>query len=569
MDIDESLDSVQKVSMVVEALKAGTLKVRAQDEAWARELLSLRRGVTGLLDISNLSPGALATARSAALTLRYFERERNEKMSEAALPMADAQCTLFEHYEELFFALTGASSAVVTAQAEIKALMLDRLRLGGSTIADEFNAAADELAQFYRENSISMFRAAKSLGGLKVVGGGQRQFGPSALRATRVAGLYCDTQLIPDPVYPFLTGELHLNALQLQLAIVIFNILPLRPLVDARLPEPPIVVFPSFEESLEEKDAITQAGIASLVVKVVAPVCDSKLKTVEELFDYAARHEQQFLDAITRAKLFVPPDGDINNIGSAREAVEIYLSGLKGIRDKEVLERMQRMPRGVLAMNGMYERLRPQYHLMENANELDAQPMLSQPVHWYYFDRCAQAEARELVDRKVLSSEAFDTLRALQDDSLTWLANVPVEGLIDLRQHMEHAELRDQLKKYTAQLSAAGAPELEEVVREVRHGLEALIQRQRKAIKDIEDRYSPKTWAAAARTVIGGIAGASMSFLPSLADASHVVPAAAVIGAVGAGGLAVATNAVGKLVEKRRARKTMLGMLAIARGRSE
>ncbi|MFC8311973.1 hypothetical protein ACFUJV_35970, partial [Streptomyces olivaceus] len=95
------------------------------------------------------------------------------------------------------------------------------------------------LEQFYRENSASMFRAGKSLGGIKVVSGGQRRYGPSALSATRIAGLYCDTQLIPDPVWPFFAENLHLNALHLQLAIALFCILQLRPLVDARLSVPP------------------------------------------------------------------------------------------------------------------------------------------------------------------------------------------------------------------------------------------------------------------------------------------------------------------------------------------
>jgi hypothetical protein len=77
----------------------------------------------------------------------------------------------------------------------------------------------------------------------------------------------------------------------------------------------------------------------------------------------------------------------------------------------------------------------------------------------------------------VLSRDAFDILRALQDDSLAWLANIPIEGLAELRQRMEHADLRDQLKKYTAQLTSAGTGEMDAVVREVRHGLETLIQR--------------------------------------------------------------------------------------------
>jgi len=63
MDRDRQLDSAQKVSTVIEALKVGKLIVRTQDETKVRELLALPRGITGLLDISKLSPETLAFAR--------------------------------------------------------------------------------------------------------------------------------------------------------------------------------------------------------------------------------------------------------------------------------------------------------------------------------------------------------------------------------------------------------------------------------------------------------------------------------------------------------------------------
>jgi len=175
--------------------------------------------------------------------------------SEQSLSPQDAQCALFGHYESIFMALTGAPSSDIASEGE----MIERLGKFNAAVADEVNASMGELEHFYKANSTAMYRAAKSFGGLRVVSGGQRHFGPSALAGTRIAGLYCDTQLIPDPVYPFLVSDLRLNAPQLQLAIVLFHILQLRPLVDARLPEAPIFVFPSFEQPLEAKDAVTQA----------------------------------------------------------------------------------------------------------------------------------------------------------------------------------------------------------------------------------------------------------------------------------------------------------------------
>ena len=568
MEVDRALDSAQKVSIVIDALKAGTLKVRKQDETLVRKLLALPRGITGLVDITSLAPEDVSIARAMALAMSFLRQEQQETAGSTEPRLQDVQCELFRLFEEIFVGLTGAPSDVVKSQDEIKARMLDRFRDNDNF--DDFNATAGELEQFYLQHATSLFNIAKSLGGVKVVTGGQRTYGPSALAATRVAGLYCDTQLIPDPVAPFFSGNLHLNAMHLQLAIVLFYILPLRPLIDARLPEPPAFIFPSFEETLEEKDAITQSGIASLMVKVVAPACNANLTTIDELLEFARKDENSFLDAISRERLFVPPGGDPKRVGTAQEAVSIYLRELKGIRSNEVLSAMERAPRGVLVFNGVLERLRPIYHLMENAEELAAQPMLSQGVHWYYFERCAQAEARELVNEHVLSRESLDVLRALQDDSLTWLANIPIEGLVDLRRNLEHAELREQLKKCTAQLTSAAPAELEAVTKEVRHALEVMIQRQQKAIKDIEAKYSPKKWAAGVGGALSTAAGASMFFMPALAAASGVTaPEASVIAGIAGGGVAYAREFVGQVVEKRKARKTLLGLLATAHGVSK
>jgi hypothetical protein len=570
MTSDQTLDSVQKVSDVVDALTSGRLNVPEEHRAWADRLLSLPRGTTGLLDISTLSQEDVVRAKATAVFLRGIAQEKRETDSIASLNMHDAQCELFRLFEKLFIGLTGVASGVVETEADIQRLMLNRVRTRQESMAREVNATAEELENFYEQNAGPMFRAAKQLGGVKVVLGGQRAFGSSALEATRVAGLYCDTQLIPDPVYPFFSANLHLNAMHLQLALVLFHILPLRPLVEARLSEPPILVFPSFEQGLERNDAVTQAGIASLTVKVVGPSCNASIQSIGELTDFARSHEEEFLEAVMRNRLFVPPGVDPQTILTPQEAASSYISSQRGIRSDKALKIMEKAPLGALLLNGILERLSPQYHLLENAEELTAQPLLSQQAHWHYFERCASAEARSLVNANVISRDSFDVLRAIQDDSLKWLANIPVEGLTDLRRNREHTELREQLKKFTAQLAAAGATDLQSVTREVRHGLEAMVSMQQKAIEDIERRYSPSKWKAAAGAAMGVATAAGMSFLPALAAVAGVTaPMVTAVGSVSIGAVAYAKELVGEAVEKRQAQRSLLGMLAIAHKRSQ
>lgn len=139
-----------------------------------------------------------------------------------------------------------------------------------------------------------------------------------------------------------------------------------------------------------------------------APACDRTISSIDELVQYAKASERTFLDGVTGERLFVPAGVAPEDVGSAEEAASIYLSGLKGYRDQRMLEAMASLPLGVLVLNGILERLRPQFHLLENAEELDAQPLLSQPVHWYYFERCSQAETRALVNYRVMSRDSLD-----------------------------------------------------------------------------------------------------------------------------------------------------------------
>lgn len=480
------------------------------------------------------------------------------------MPIAEgeAQPKLFELFSQLFAALTGRAVELVAGEQEIKERMVWRIKHEPEAFANAVKAASDELAEFYKANASTLFQYAKKLGGMRLVSGGQRTFGSSALNAIRITGLYADTQLLPDPVYPFFSANLHLNARELQLACALFYVLKLRPLIDAGLLVPPVFVFPSFEETLEAHDAHTKHGIEQLMVRMVAPLCDGTITSVDELFEYAKKHGDRFTPALLASGLFIPPGGQPDQQFSEAEAVKLYMAGLNGRRSEEMLDSMMRLPTGALLLNSVLERVRPHYHLLENANEFGAQPLLSQRAHWHYFEKCAQANAEDLLRKNVLSEQAFQTLRAVQDDSLSWLATIPVETLAQLIANNEHHWLRDELNKYTAQLNGSGDIDTNDMVREVSHGLASLVQRQQRAISDIELRYAPKKMAAYIGGVLGLGAAAGVSMLPSLSPLLGVVPVVAATAAVGGGVLGFGKEKIAEQVEKRQAERSMLGILA-------
>ncbi|MNN06014.1 hypothetical protein D3C81_1187930 [compost metagenome] len=444
--------------------------------------------------------------------------------------------------------------------------MLWRIKYQPDIFANTVNDATEELSEFYNRHSVRFYQHAKSLGGMRLVTGGQRQFGPSALNAVRITGLYADTQLIPDPIFPFISSDLNLNAVHLQLAIQLFQILQLRPLVDAKLPVPAIFIFPSFEEVLEHNDAHTKLGLEQLAIRLISPICQGDIQSLEELFEYSRRQETAFLDALMPSGLFIPPGGEPGIQLSASEAASQYLKELEGTRSSQIIDKMKHAPTGPLLLNGVLERLRPQYHLLENSSELGAQALLSQPVHWHYFEKIAQANATDLRSKNIISDQALQTLHAVQDDSLSWLADIPVTTLAQLISNNEHRWLRDELNKYTSQLASAGPIETNDMIREVNHGLASLVQRQRKNLKDIELKYAPKKAAVLTGGIIGAGLVASAVMLPLLSPLLAVgVPTVALAGAASGALIGFSKEKVGEVVEKQHAGKSMLGVLATLR----
>lgn len=548
------------------ALREGKLQVAPQFLELAEEIISAPLTMVGLVDTSRLSEKALSFGRTSGMALSFTMQREPEPSPPLALPIAEAQPELFRLFSKLFAALTGRAVELVANEQEIKERMIWRLKHEPDAMANAVNAASDELAEFYNTNATRLFQYAKTLGGMRLVTGGQRTFGPSALNAIRITGLYADTQFLPDPVHPFFAADLHLNAKQLQLAHALFYVLQLRPLVDAGLPIPPVFVFPSFEEVLEERDAHTMHGMEQLMVRMVAPLCDGTVTSVDELFEYANKHGEPFALSLLANGLFIPPGGQPDQRLGAAEAVKAYIAALEGKRSKEMLERMKKLPTSVLLLNGVLERVRPHYHLLENATELGAQPLLSQRAHWHYFEKCAQSNAEDLLRKDVLSEQAFQTLRAVQDDSLSWLAMIPIQMLAELIANNEHRWLREELNKYTAQLAGSGAIDTNAMVREVNFGLASLVQRQQKAMSDIERKYAPKKMAAYVGGGSGLAVAATAAMLPSLSPLLGVaIPVVAAVAAVGGGVLGFGREKIAEQVEKRQAERSMLGILATVR----
>lgn len=444
--------------------------------------------------------------------------------------------------------------------------ILERLQSNYTKLAKGFNRAIENLITFYNLNKFSLLGEAGRIAGLKLVLGGQSQFLGSQLGGVRQMALYADTILIPDPVYFSIESATRDVALPSRIASTLFHLLALKPLVDADLPYPAVFVFPSFERSLEERDVVTQQGINELAIKLVRDASGIDLQSMQEVIDFAVRREPEFMAAVTRSQIFIPPGHTPPAPIDAYEACRIYIDEVTGTRPKPAIEAMKSLPPGRLALLGILERVGPQYHLSENAELLSAQPMVVLPVHWHYMERVSAAAANELERKGVLPKGSLGVYRGLQDSSLAWLGNVPIDALVKLRRDEANKDFRKRMVELAKELDSASVSDVEKIAREVTRGLALLVAAHQKEIRDLEEKWFPKY---AKTLILGGgasiltLAAPYLPILGSIAGTTSTVAAASVMAG------AYARDKIDEFAERRRLSRSLIGVLASAKQSSK
>ncbi len=223
-------------------------------------------------------------------------------------------------------------------------------------------------------------------------------------------------------------------------------------------------------------------------------------------------------------------------------------------RSPEALEVYGRLADGELVWNGIYERLGPQWHLLENADELNSQPMLCLEAHWHYYNLCVKMFEGRLLEGKLLKPETVSTLRALNDSRFEWLGNVPIRALAELRQRNENEEFRKRIDGFTSALHESAVEDIDRVAAEVGRGIAALLSDHKNKVRAIRDKYE-RSYAKLAVAGLGAWITLAATFMPTLAPFLSAIPALGLAGKY-------ALDKTGEIVEGRQATRSLTGVLA-------
>jgi hypothetical protein len=421
----------------------------------------------------------------------------------------------------------------------------------GKRCDNRFPEAMEALFQYYSKQEFSTFHYAKEIGGMKLVLGGSSRFTQTHLDSVRKMLLYTDTILIPDPILPWIEVDREeekfptVNLLQ-----NMFTLLCLKPVVDADLSYPAIIVFPSFEKRLEENDEETKRMIEGLVLNVLSFYTGHNFDSLKSAFDFAQNSESEFLQLVDTSGLFVAPGGEVGT--SLKKAIEEYKFDIRTKRSEKYANVYLNAPDGVLILNGIMERIAPQWHLLENATELHSQPMLCLDAQWHYYSLCANTFQGKLLENELLEKETINTLRALSNKQLNWLGNVPIDSLAKLREDNENEIFRKKIAGFVAELNESTVNDINRVGSEIGRGIASLLSEHKKEINKIQSKYD----LLYGKTAVASWITLAATFFPALAPFASLTPALA--------GKYI-WDKIAETREKKQLSQSLMGVLASAK----
>lgn len=471
------------------------------------------------------------------------------------------QRTYFEILEEFFVGATGQSFDQFCLPSEFS----EAIRKLGESLKNDsrrssacmasFEKLATKLGELYSQESMECFKSAKNIKCCKINLGGSSRFLETQLNAVKKTMLVSDIVLIPDPVMPWLeVNREHERFRFVNIIQATFFILHIKSLLSQDFDIPPFLVFPSWEKSLEENDQQTRDDTNQLIADFFSYYVNSEIIKIEDVFDYVDSDETHFLAGVEEKGLFISPGGEIGE--SIAHALSNYREEAEQWRTPEFNKMLTQAPEGRVVLNGIMERIQPQYHLLENSNEMNSNPLLCVPAQAHYFSLLSKMDNSRVSEFAGSDQNLLTAISALSNSRLDYLANINDDQIIELRKSDENVSFRNELRGFVAGLPAIKIDDLGYAAAEVCSHVESLISAHQKEVEILNGKYQAKHMKSA--LIAGG--GLAVSMVPALAP----FLGAALPFAIAAGGK-YSADKFEELHERKVLSGSMLGVFALAK----
>ncbi|MGR6831332.1 hypothetical protein [Aliivibrio wodanis] len=464
------------------------------------------------------------------------------------------QSTYLDILNEFFVCMVGKCPLSFTSFDEVYNELKNNLKRPDN-VMNYFSDMEQSLRHLYSTHGPDAFKFAQELNACKLVLGGSSRFYGTQLNATRRALLFADTVLIPDPVLSYLERErTEEKFVYIDIIQAVFFVLQLKVLNSNSFDMLPFFIFPSWEKSLEENDVHTQEQTMQLITDVFSHYVDSGIHSSNDIYDFAMKNENVFLAQIEKNQLFVAPGRKAGD--SVCVAMEHYKSEMLRVRSQEWCDEYLNLPEVAIVINAVCERILPQFHLLENADELKSNPLLCIDSQAHYYQLVSSMKNSFISDFAKFDAQTTGIVSALNNTRLDFLSNIPYEQMIQIRTSNENVEFRKNLRELVNTLPTTKIDDLAHVSSEVCAYVEASVSKHKKEIETIKAKYKTKH----TQTAIIGTASLAVAIYPVLA------PFITGLGLMATGGKYI-NDKLEERNELKQASHSLMGVISLAKSK--
>lgn len=559
----------RRIQIFLDDLKSGKINVvKNVAEQLNLEIQKIRFNSEGEFYLETCSPFLRAFARTYYIARDSLNQLPNENKAKECINELQSNTIdykrinelnreLFEFYHEVFSSATDSSPEKFVPKGSDFSMEIKRLgaKLKGNKIKSErahanYLNALERLDNHYRNSNEERFKAAQNTAGMKLVLGGKQSFSESSLKAVQSMLLYGDSILIPDPVFRWIEGEnVNEKFRHVQMLEDIYYLSQLSPIINSDLETPPLIIFPSWEKSLELHDEQTQDGIELLAIQFFSNALNMKFDDLIEIKEYAHSKPDRFLKGIEDNKLFISWGRSINE--NLNEAIANQRKEYRKWRTKEYVDKIEKISDAELVLISIVERLIPQFHILDNAETFNAFPLMSLKQHWHYYSKTYHLQERRFKDKGILSNKTIQIIKALTDTKSAWLSRVPIDDLVRLRSEMANVDFRKKLNDILIEFETANSENVDSTLASIGLALQKLLEDHNKEVSKIDQEYNKRFLKSFSIPIIGICA----SFIPYLPDLAFTAATLSTFGKL------VKDN-IDEFCERRQLNKSLMGVLA-------
>ncbi|MDQ9834634.1 MULTISPECIES: hypothetical protein [Acinetobacter] len=409
----------------------------------------------------------------------------------------------------------------------------------------------DDLISLYKSESAQAFRSAQELDTFKVNLGGSSRFLATQLNAVRKSLLLTDVVLIPDPILPWVEKDRSEEKLKnIRMIEAIYFVLHLKDLLEEGFEVPPFFIFPSWEKILEENDKQTKENLNNLLFEFLSFYLNYEINSENDLIKYLSNNPADFLRKVEEKSLFISPNGA--GINSLKEAIVNYKNYAIEHRTKNWCD--EHLVSDIhIVVNGIAERLVPQFHLFENAMEMKSNPYLCLPEHAHYYNLISKM-SWSFRTENIVDKQTDKILQVLCAQQLDFLVNINDDELKMLRKSDEHILFKNEMRGFINSISTSKVEDINYVIKEFSDFLDIRIKRHINDLEVIKRKYRVKN----IHTLMLAGGTLAVNFAPLLGQFMSVLGAGSV-------GMKYLGDKLDEKYELQKANSSYMGVIALAK----